>query len=539
MRKLVAAAQKLTLHRKRKMSYPPPLSDDQLEVVAADIKDWQITHGSLLKIISSEEDNTVLTHPVGATLFPTLFPAELFNDALALRRLYNKLYTAVAEDEEWLNQTLKPLIEVDFLASNLWGIYEEVKREGQIQDVALGIFRSDYMLHQPSPSQEPQLKQVEFNTISCAGGIHSSRISDMHRHLHRTDAYQPLSTESNFIDMDSCTLPTNRTLSRISAGLYAAHNAYGSSKSSPTIQKCILFIVQDRNFNIADERPIEYALWQQCIPTYRLLFGQDVLDHTSLTPSRELLYHPPNRGTPMEVSSVYYRAGFEEHEYQGNNGVGRAARLKLERSRAIKCPSLLSHLSTFKKVQQELAMPGVLERFLHPDEASIISKTFAPMYPLNDSGAGLKARKMLELDPKASANYILKPSREGGGHNIYGEQIPIFLARTPKEEWHQYILMEKIVPPVLRNFLMSPRALYEGPVISELGIFGICLWRRKSGEESKGRREAGIMEDYEGAWSFKTKDASVDEMSVVKGYGCFDSPALVSREVFESCVGKE
>jgi len=28
-------------------------------------------------------------------------------------------------------------------------------------------------------------------------------------------------------------------------------------------------------------------------------------------------------------------------------------------------------------------------------------------------------------------------------------------------------------------------------------------------------------------WTFKTKPVSVDEMSVVKGYGCFDCPLLV------------
>ena len=53
------------------------------------------------------------------------------------------------------------------------------------QGLALGIFRSDYMSHVPSnqddrPS-ELQLKQVEFNTYSVAGGVHSARISKMHR----------------------------------------------------------------------------------------------------------------------------------------------------------------------------------------------------------------------------------------------------------------------------------------------------------------------------------------------------------------------
>lgn len=46
--------------------------------------------------------------------------------------------------------------------------------------LSLGIFRSDYMVHQnPSDPGTLSLKQVEFNT--CAGGVHSGRVSKMHR----------------------------------------------------------------------------------------------------------------------------------------------------------------------------------------------------------------------------------------------------------------------------------------------------------------------------------------------------------------------
>ena len=41
-------------------------------------------------------------------------------------------------------------------------------------------------------------------------------------------------------------------------------------------------------------------------------------------------------------------------------------RLMLERSRAIKCPSAALHLAGTKKVQQVLAAPGVLERYVNP-----------------------------------------------------------------------------------------------------------------------------------------------------------------------------
>jgi glutathione synthase len=170
-----------------------------------------------------------------------------------------------------------------------------------------------------------------------------------------------------------------------------------------------------------------------------------------------------------------------------------------------------------------------------PDEAAAVARTFAPIYPLDESESGLRARE-LALNRRAAKNHILKPSLEGGGHNVYGEDIAGFLKTTPKELWSTYILMEKISPPIVNNFLISPRGMYEGSVISELGAFGVYLWRRKKNEE-KGKR-AEIVEELEPCWSFKTKDASVNEMSVVKGYGCFDSPALVHKEVFSSCIEK-
>jgi hypothetical protein len=184
-----------------RMTYPPPLSDEQYASLVSDIKDWQITHGSLLKLVQTDEENTVKCHPVGTTLFPTLFPKELFHDAHALQKAYNKLYAAVAEDDEWLFDVLKELFDVDDLASALWEIYQEVKEEGFVQDLTLGIFRSDYMMH-VNPierSHRPELKQVELNTVSCAGGVHTNRVSDMHRHLHRTGAYQPLVSKDTVI----------------------------------------------------------------------------------------------------------------------------------------------------------------------------------------------------------------------------------------------------------------------------------------------------------------------------------------------------
>lgn len=46
-------------------------------------------------------------------------------------------------------------------------------------------------------------------------------------------------------------------------------------------------------------------------------------------------------------------------------------RLLLERSSAVKCPSISYHLAGAKKIQQELAKTGVLERYLSSSESCI------------------------------------------------------------------------------------------------------------------------------------------------------------------------
>jgi len=282
MRKLSSLAHKLTISMKPtpKMMYPPELSGEQASTLISDITDYQLTHGSLLKLVQSEQENTGLAHPIGISVFPTLFPKNLFEEALVLQRTYNKLYTAVAEDEEFLFMVLENLIETDPFTRCLWGIYEEVRKEAYVQNLSLGIWRNDYMLDMNGPENELGIKEVEFNTIAVAGGTHGNKISDMHRYLQSTGAYRSLDQEPNSpIGITGSSLPSNNTIQTITSGLQAAHKAYGPPKSPGIKQTCILFIVQPKNFNIADERPLEYALWSSSppIPAYRILFNAEGL----------------------------------------------------------------------------------------------------------------------------------------------------------------------------------------------------------------------------------------------------------------------
>lgn len=135
-------------------SYPPTLSQEQLSNLIFNIKDYQVTHGMLLKY--GPDANSIYAVPVGVSLFPSLFPESLFEEAKELQVLYNRLYARVAEDEEWLLEVLEgsvcdsepmntansllmgnvlvySLIRDDEFTGTLWWIYQEVKREGYVQ----------------------------------------------------------------------------------------------------------------------------------------------------------------------------------------------------------------------------------------------------------------------------------------------------------------------------------------------------------------------------------------------------------------------
>lgn len=506
-------------------NYPPELSQEEEHYLLSNLKDWSIAHGLAVRpapsfIQPSQDPSGVLATTAPVTVFPSLFPGSCFKEGLAIQNAYNKLYSAIARDEAWLQSIVEELLGIDDFVAKLWQTHLTVKKQGYAQDLSLGLFRSDYMVHQdPSEANPtPGLKQVEFNTIASSFGGLSSQVSALHRFLLELDAY-PSST-SSIIKAEA--LQQSRSASLLAKGLATAHKAYVSS--SANLPLCVLFIVQDPERNVFDQRHLEYALLaENRVRSFRLPFGE-TLSHTRLGSDRTLLYTPPNSpSTTYEVTTVYFRAGYSPDDYPKDDDW--TARLHLEKSRAIKCPSILTHLAGSKKVQQVLATPHSphLKRFL-PDEkaAARVLATFAPIYPLDNSEAGKEARK-LATDPASASRYVLKPQREGGGNNIYRKAIPPFLENLPETHWPAYVLMEMIEPPPLRNAILRNGELQRGGVISELGVYGVCLWRDASGPEHKGE----ILESWEAGYLLRTKGDQSEEGGVAAGFGAVDSCCLV------------
>lgn len=227
----------------------------------------------------------------------------------------------------------------------------------------------------------------------------------------------------------------------------------------------------------------------------------------------------------------------------------------MEKSLAIKCPGVLVQMCTFKAVQAALTVPETLARFLKGAEEKIAAVLGASMdmMSLDEARGQDMARRIVEGEESAKG-WVLKPSSmEGGGNCLFGETVvPALEALLAQREafeseianrsgfpkgtrsvWRApapHVLMRRITSPAgIKNYLsLGNGQVYAGDVVSELGIFGACLFQRprRPGECPKIHNNEVV------GWSLKSKRPDVNEMSVILGYGAFDSLRLVDNEAF-------
>ncbi|XP_072762521.1 glutathione synthetase [Anoplolepis gracilipes] len=473
-----------------------PLSKEKLRESIDKAKDWTLMHGMSMRPMKNYNKDRVQLLPF--TLIPSSFPEKPFFIVKSVQVLLNELIHKVAYDNEFLTNSLKSTIQADPFTAKLFHIYEIVRKEGFSQNISLGLLRSDYLLHDDGC----KIKQVEINTIAASFAALATITSQYHKYI-----LSELGHTKEICEQ----IPENNAITGFCNGLIHAWELYDNTEA------IILFIVEDVSYNISDQRFHEFQIRQLCpkIKIIRRSLTSLTSEEVKLGPNKELIV------ANMIVAVVYYRSGYELEAYPTEKEWD--IRLLIERSRAIKCPSVQYHLAGTKKVQQSLVQCCVLKKFLK-DETSVdkIQEIFTGLYTLDFNKDGEKA---VEMGINKPNKFVLKPQREGGGNNIYNEEIKTWLSSmrdSPNRT--AWILMDRIYPPLQKNYLI--RAVEEpslkddfdlSEVISELGVYGVII-----GDSNN------IILNKEVGHVLRTKFSSEDEGGIVAGIGALDSPYLIS-----------
>lgn len=167
---------------------------------------------------------------------------------------------------------------------------------------------------------------------------------------------------------------------------------------------------------------------------------------------------------------MYFRAAYTPNDFPSQKEW--QARELLESSTAIKCPSLSYHLLGTKKMQQVMALPGIIEQYISKEEAALVRSCFTGLYSLNDNEHD---NAIIKKAIDHYHDYVLKPQREGGGNLIHGAEMKHILMNITPLDREKYILMQRISPRSYKSYLLREGTVTEGEVICELGTFGAFI----------------------------------------------------------------
>lgn len=423
------------------------------------------------------------------TLTPWRAPGAFVRQVRSLTLTFNRLYARVTQDHDFLREAMEPASRTDDFVARMLDCLSERPPD----HLQLFMTRNDFMpLDTP---QGPLPRQVEINMIAASLGPASQKVNDLHRFLYREE------------ELGSRILPT-RAGDEQARVLAHAWRLFGDAQAR------ILFLLPPGEKGVFDQLTLAGALSVEYgVPLMRCTM--DELGEEGELRGGDLWF----RG--RRVAMGYFRGGYAPPHYV--TPASWKARKLLEASSAISVPSIPAQLANMKKVQGLLTSRAVLRRYLDEEETSAVSETFVAMAsPFEEVVFRGQRGIARDLALAAPHEWVLKPQREGGGNNLYDDEMVARLRDLKPEEGPAFILMEYIRPAPFVSQRMVEDRLVEGECLTEFGAYGAYLM-------APGGVDTPLLDEDLG-YLLRTKDRDSNEGLVIGGFAALDALAVEGDE---------
>jgi len=156
----------------------------------------------------------------------------------------------------------------------------------------------------------------------------------------------------------------------------------------------------------------------------------------------------------------------------------------------------------------------MIERFVSREAALRIRKVICPMWGLETDD--IKTKEIIEKAKFNTGDFVLKPQREGGGNNLWNEDISKKLSSIDLSQRAAFILMKKIKARVSKAAVVKAGMLKVFNATTEYGLFSYFLG---NGKEEYWNKVGGYL--------LRTKEETTTEGGVSSGHAFVDSPILI------------
>lgn len=440
-----------------------------------------------------EEAAGDLEVPLKMTLFPSVYERlgveQLFED----QRVINKLVYKVSEDRAVLDLVAKgglvvagERIEARPHNDPMYRTLERIRKEKRGGKREAMFVRADYI-----ESRAGEFKQVEINTMACSFPVFGAEVNGIHARMFQSPEYRKAFQRLRGQSCDGKVLISDSDRKFVSF-VKECRDAY-ARESLPRYPLCALLVDNDISIfckNYVEKAKIIDSLGEAGIEMAHVT-SKDIRKSLEISEGgRRVIYKN------KEVFLAYYRWLYNADQYTEGDV---ELRVLLERSSCMNVPSVEVQIVGLKFFQGIFARRPFLERYLADGEINRVMRYFVDFMTVEEYGRRGPGNKA----------YVLKPLKEGGGNNLFGEDVARKLSELGDEERGSYVLMEEIYGKTRRNkFLGEP----EGNLIGEIGVFGYVIGS-----------QGGMERNEDAGYILRSKDEASKEGGVSMNYGGLDS----------------
>ena len=476
---------------------------DTEKTIPQNIIDEMIDYLYLHGIIIKKKDSNGVTH-IPISLYPSPIVKSFFDKIEFYQIAFNKILDKLSRDQEYLEQILTPISEKDEFINKLLEISKKVSTYEHKQKIQCGIFRNDYMVDKVKKF----IYQIEYNTIAVSMFTMSDKLKQFYSFFSKKypEIYERYKNKEIPLDKKDA-VPS------FASSIIEAIKLFSPENYNKTI---IIFVVQENETNVFDQRPLENELYEKYQIISKRLTLNEIAKDCTVDDKGEIKYKD------QIISLFYFRAGYHPLDYKDEESW--KGRELIELSNAIKVPNINLFLTTLKIFQYELTKPEILKKYTNEDLISNdIIRFFTKIYYIRD----MDKEKQKELYNEITSNthsYIIKPQREGGGNNYYDDKILSLIPKDdsePSDELLNSIIMERIEPPEYETLKLVDEKVVLSTIISEFSVYGVII----SSDEKTYNVNKSV------SFLVRSKDKNENEGGVMHGSGCVDLPCLMDITV--------
>ena len=432
-------------------------------------------------------------------LTPSPLSKNLYDKIFFYQIAFNKIINKLSNDQKFLEDILTPIAEKDeFVRKNL-EISKKLLNYEHKQKIKLGIFRNDYLFDKV----QNFLLFTEYNTIAASMGTFTDRLKKCYTYFSKKypEIFKKYKEKEVLTEgLENVDKFTEAMVEAIKLGFPQQYK-----------DSIIIFVIQKTESNLFDQ----YSLSDELYNKYQILSKRLTLNEIKKNCVQDEQGNLTIDG--KLISMFYFRSAYTESDYPDEESW--QGRELIELSTAIKVPDINTFLTTFKIFQYELSKPQIMMHYCQNDLIiNDILRFFGGIYSIRD----MDAEKQKELFSKIKSDpkkYILKPNREGGGNNIFGDKLLELIPEEgsePNDLLKNSVIVEKIDAAVHESLVLRNEEIKLQNSISEYSIYGIIL-----------SNENNLYINKSVSFLVRTKNKDDIEGGIMEGAGAVDLPCLI------------